>query len=69
MAEQALRLLSDLPLARRLRSEGLREASQYAWPHVRKKWYQAYLSASAVAAGVKHERPLIRVATDQHDPE
>jgi len=56
MAAAALRVLQDAALARRLRDEGLRESSRYAWPQVREQWRRAYArvalpGAPAVVAG------------------
>jgi glycosyltransferase involved in cell wall biosynthesis len=42
MAAAAQRLLSDAPLAERLRQQGQREAARYAWPAVRAQWLETY---------------------------
>ncbi len=45
MAEAALRLLRDPPLASRLRQAGASEVERFAWPNVRAQWRQAYWRA------------------------
>lgn len=69
MASQALRLLDDPALADRLRAQGRHEASMYAWPQVRLKWFQAYQRAAAKGHQPAQERPLSQAVADQHDSE
>jgi glycosyltransferase involved in cell wall biosynthesis len=42
LAQQALRLLANPPLAQQLTRNGLVNAQQYTWPAVRNQWLQLY---------------------------
>jgi glycosyltransferase involved in cell wall biosynthesis len=42
MAREALHVLGDLQLARRLASAGLAQVQAYGWPQVRQQWLAAY---------------------------
>lgn len=46
MAQAALRLLAEAPLAERLRQAGLAEVQRYAWPRVFAQWCSAYQRAA-----------------------
>ena len=45
MAREALRVLSNQELSRRLAAAGLEEVRRYEWQHVRRQWARAYVDA------------------------
>lgn len=60
LAEAALRLLADAPLANAFMRNGQRECEKYAWANVRDEWLKVYgelLQQETAAQVTKSERP------------